>query len=58
MKTHKFKTVFQKYTDLVWIITACGKKIDCRVGALDYAPTSVDWEDVDCKHCLKKKENK
>ncbi len=53
--THKFKTVEQDAGDYVQIIIACEKDFSCRSGSEDYAKTSVDWEDVTCKACLKRR---
>ncbi len=52
---HKFKIVEQNAGDTVQIIIACEKEFYCNPNAEEYARTSVDWEDVTCKACLKRK---
>ncbi len=52
---HKFKTVTQDIADEVTIITACKLDVNSDEDSEEFAPTSVDWEDVTCKRCLKRK---
>lgn len=54
--THKIKTMYQSVSETVLFIVACGQEIYCvEEGKEEYKKTSVDWEDVTCKSCLKRK---
>ncbi len=52
---HKFKTVEQNIGRTVQIIIACEKEFCCNPNTEEYVKTSVDWEDVTCKVCLKRR---
>ena len=52
---HKFKTIIQDVADSVTIITACEKDITPIEDSDEFAPNSIDWEDVTCRRCLKRK---
>ena len=52
---HKFKTIIQDCVNNVTIITACEKEITPDSDSDEFAPNSIDWEDVTCKQCLKRK---
>lgn len=52
---HKFKTIIQDAAEYITIITACEKDITPREGSDEFAPNSIDWEDVTCRRCLKRK---
>lgn len=52
---HKFKTIKQDVSDEVNIITACEKDVNPDKNCEEFLPTSVDWEDVTCGRCLKKR---
>lgn len=52
---HKFKTIIQDAAEYVTIITACEKDITPREDSDEFAPNSIDWEDVTCRRCLKRR---
>lgn len=52
---HKFKTIIQDAAENVTIITACEKEITPYEDCDEFAPNSIDWEDVTCRRCLKRK---